>query len=248
MIFITGDVHATHDIGKLSYLNFPESKNLTPDDFVVILGDFGIPFLDKKLMRERGSLKEYEILTKMLTEKPYTILFIDGNHENFNFWDAQEITEKWGGKVQHHPDIPNAYRLMRGEIYEIDGHKIFTFGGAVSMDKEYRTLNVSYWTQEQATEDQIKHARENLKKHNNTVDFIFTHTMPLELIIENGYKPVSDRGAEYFDEILHTVNYKEWRCGHFHVDEVIEEYHLHMMYNQIERLDNTESSEINNRI
>lgn len=94
-------------------------------------------------MKERGLLGEYEYWTTWLSRKPYTILFIDGNHDNFNFWDNQPVTREWHGKVQRHPDIPNAYHLMRGEIYEIDNKSIFTFGGAVSIDKSYRTENVS---------------------------------------------------------------------------------------------------------
>lgn len=41
MIYITGDTHIPIDINKLSVKNFPEQKNMTKDDFVIICGDFG---------------------------------------------------------------------------------------------------------------------------------------------------------------------------------------------------------------
>ncbi len=52
-----------------------------------------------------------------LEEKPFTTLFVDGNHENFDRLYAYP-TEKWKGV----------------EIFEIDGKKIFAFGGAASHD------------------------------------------------------------------------------------------------------------------
>ena len=40
MIYITGDCHA--DYRKFSTDNFPEQKEMTRDDFVIVCGDFGI--------------------------------------------------------------------------------------------------------------------------------------------------------------------------------------------------------------
>ena len=237
MIYVTGDTHGEIDIGKLSNKNFPDGKNLTENDYLIILGDFGFPFYDKEIMKTYGKTGEYAYWTRWLAMKPYTILFIDGNHDNFNFWDAQPIIRKWGGNVQRHPDIPNTYHLMRGEIYEIDNNTIFTFGGAVSIDIMHRTKNISWWPQEQATDEQIEHARKNLAKHDNTVDYIFTHTMPQKLIKEYGcFTPISDKGAEFFDEILENVDYKLWCCGHFHIDDIDEKHKLRMFYNDIKQL------------
>lgn len=41
MIYVTGDTHGVIDIGKLGFKNFPEGKNLTKNDYVIICGDFG---------------------------------------------------------------------------------------------------------------------------------------------------------------------------------------------------------------
>lgn len=41
MIYVTGDTHGVIDIGKLDSKNFPEGKNLTKNDYVIICGDFG---------------------------------------------------------------------------------------------------------------------------------------------------------------------------------------------------------------
>ena len=41
MIYITGDTHIPVDIGKLSTKRFPEQKEMTKSDYVIICGDFG---------------------------------------------------------------------------------------------------------------------------------------------------------------------------------------------------------------
>ena len=41
MIYITGDTHIPVDIGKLSVKRFPEQKEMTKRDYVIICGDFG---------------------------------------------------------------------------------------------------------------------------------------------------------------------------------------------------------------
>ena len=41
MIYITGDTHIPVDIQKLSTKRFPEQKEMTKSDYVIICGDFG---------------------------------------------------------------------------------------------------------------------------------------------------------------------------------------------------------------
>jgi hypothetical protein len=40
MFYFTGDTHS--DLSRFTLENFPEQKHLTKNDYVVILGDFGI--------------------------------------------------------------------------------------------------------------------------------------------------------------------------------------------------------------
>ena len=215
MIFITGDFHA--DWGERR--NF--IRNLSSDDILIVLGDWGWTW-------NRDIFRHY------LRTRPVCMqLWIDGNHDNHSFWSRQEVTQMFGGYVQVHPHSPNIIHLMRGEIYQIEDKTIFCFGGAVSIDKQLRIPGYSWWEKEQATEEEIQNARKNLAAHNNKVDYIFTHTMPMSMIIKLGYKPIPDRGAEFFDEILHTVDYTKWYCGHFHLDQYHAKEHLQITYNQI---------------
>ena len=43
-VWVTGDVHGSIDIGKLSGRRWPEGKGLTRDDLLIVCGDFGMPW------------------------------------------------------------------------------------------------------------------------------------------------------------------------------------------------------------
>ncbi|WP_246361985.1 metallophosphoesterase family protein [Paenibacillus alba] len=115
MIYITGDVHGSISIGRrLNTKNFPEQKKMTKDDFVIISGDFGLIW--------NGDKEDQYWLKWLHKEKPFTTLFIDGNHENHDMLDAYPV-EIWnGGKVHRIND--SVIHLMRGnEVMPHDNSK-----------------------------------------------------------------------------------------------------------------------------
>lgn len=135
MIFITGDTHGNIDFAKLKIFA-DKNQNLTRNDYMIIAGDFGAVWNKDTLERD---LKPY-------IELPLTVLFFDGNHENFEILNSLPIEEWHGGKI--HKIKPNIFHLMRGQIFNIEGKMFFTFGGATSIDKLYRTEYLSWWRQE----------------------------------------------------------------------------------------------------
>ena len=89
MILATGDCHGGFQ--RFSRKHFPQQRQMGRDDYVIILGDFGGVW--------DGSSEERKQLD-WLNEKPFTTLFVTGNHENY--WMLRELpVEDWhGGKVQ----------------------------------------------------------------------------------------------------------------------------------------------------
>ena len=125
MIYITGDTHADFE-HRFNTDNFPEQREMTKDDYVVICGDFGgVWDIGWESKKEKYWLDWFE-------RRSYTLLFIDGNHENFDRLNGYPVMEWHGGKV--HVLRPHVLHLMRGQVFEIDEKKIFTFGGASSHD------------------------------------------------------------------------------------------------------------------
>ena len=51
MIYITGDTHIPLDISKLNTTNFPEQKDMTKNDYLIILGDFGLYWKNDKTFK-----------------------------------------------------------------------------------------------------------------------------------------------------------------------------------------------------
>lgn len=119
MIYITGDTHGKHDFWKL--IQFSDAHpELTKNDYLIVAGDFGGVWSPRTL---ESSLRPYQAL-------PFTVLFVDGNHENFDMLYSYSV-EIWnGGKV--HFIKPDIIHLMRGQVFEIEGKTIFTFGGGSS--------------------------------------------------------------------------------------------------------------------
>ena len=85
--------------------------------------------------------KTLEANLKPYTELPFSVLFVDGNHENFDLLNSYPVEIWKGGKV--HRVKPNITHLMRGQVFEIEGKTIFTFGGATSIDRDFRTEGMS---------------------------------------------------------------------------------------------------------
>lgn len=127
MIYITGDTHCTFDISKFKPHYFPEGQTLTKEDYVIICGDFGAVWDD---MLPDLFWRDW------LDSQPWTTLFVDGNHENFELLDDYPVSSWHGGKV--HFIKESVIHLMRGQIYTIDGLTFFTFGGGYSCDIETR--------------------------------------------------------------------------------------------------------------
>jgi hypothetical protein len=213
LIYITGDVHGSVSIGRrLNTKNFPQQKNLTKDDYVIISGDFGLVW--------NGDKEDQYWLKWLHKDKPFTTLFIDGNHENHDMLDAYPI-EIWnGGKI--HRINNSVIHLMRGQVYEIEGKKFFTFGGADSHDKEYRKEGKTWWSREMPSSDEYEEGFVNLEKHNWKVDYVVTHTCSSSTLAhiadQLGIKYPLDSMHSYFQQISERLQYKKWFFGHFHRD------------------------------
>lgn len=213
MIYITGDTHIPYDIEKLNSNNF-DATGLTKDDYVIICGDFGA------IWNYKGPDKEEVYWLDWLERKPFTILFIDGNHENFErLYKFEEVM--WnGGRV--HKIRDSIFHLMRGQIFTIDNQTFFTMGGANSIDRgafvgrEEEHKNRIWWVEELPNEEEMQEGRDNLSKYNNEVDYIITHCLPTSELKKLFSFAKGDKLNAYHEEVLNTVKYKHWYCGHYH--------------------------------
>ena len=222
-MIITGDTHGTLDLDTLrTYCTNFDVR----EQYIVILGDVGVCF--------HNGLKDEIVRNALLDLNSKGILFIDGNHENFDLLNSYEVKEWNGGKVHFIED--NIIHLMRGQIFEIEGKKIFTFGGGNSIDKQWRIEGRSWWKEEMPSKEEYEEGLLNLEKVGNKVDYIFTHTAPREICKRMVKKMYSgeEELQDYLQGISETVDFKKWYYGHWHFDVDIDKKYIGM-YNRVKK-------------
>ncbi len=221
-IYICGDTHKTFT----NFEKIVEENYLIEDDIIIVAGDFGFYFKgDSNEKRFKGILKKL----------PCQIAFVDGNHENFEMLSKLSIKEMFGSEVGYDEEY-EIIHLKRGNIYNIQGHKILTIGGAFSVDRNLRIENVNIWSKKEILSNEEKEKINNLMKYENTVDYIITHTCPKFIVnyfhdygllnpetVPNWFVFNTEQ-EEYFDIVAKHFNFKKWIFGHYHFDINIDKY------------------------
>ena len=237
---------------RFSKENYPEQTEMTKDDYVIICGDFGgVWNVDEESKGETWWMD-------WLEGRSFTTLFVDGNHENFDRLYEYPVKEWKGGKV--HKIRPSVIHLMRGQVYQINGEKIFAFGGASSHDisggilepddpeykakkKEldqgwlpYRINHVSWWEQELPSKAEMDEGLKNLSAHGNCVDFIVSHCCSSSTqVLLGGGMFTPDALTNYLEQIRQTVKFKKWFFGHYHDNKNVNAEEI-LLYEQVIRI------------
>ena len=221
-IYITGDIH-----GDIERLNPEKLKskgyNLTIGDTLIILGDLMIPWLHPNWSPEdRAKLQT-------LDNCPFTIAFIDGNHENFEFLNSLPLNDWKGGKI--HRLGHNVVHLTRGEVFTIEGCTFFAFGGAQSVDRYERKENLTWWKEEIPSKEEFQYGVFNLlKNYDSKVDYVLTHTIPQ-------YSGAGDDPTcEMLKKFYETTDFKKWFYGHMHRNEFNSKLKLYCLYDGVMRI------------
>ena len=243
MVYATGDTHG--NFLRFSAEHFPEQKQMGRNDYVIICGDFGGLWDDSA---------EERYWLNWLNDKPFTTLWVDGNHENYDMFKNIPIDDWHGGKVQRiHPNI---LHLMRGQLYNIEGYTFFTMGGARSHDigdgvldpqapdfnvryrrlkarkTSFRVLGRSWWPEEMPSDDEYQTALKTLERVNWDVDYVLTHCGPTSVVkqLDNRYE--ANRLTEFLEEVRRRLKFHYWLFGHYHDNKIIDDQYV-LLWEQI---------------
>ena len=251
MIYVTGDTHGDW-MSRLNMNAFPEQKQMTKDDYVIICGDFGI--------WDNSKSENYNL--DWLNSRNFSTLFVDGNHSNFNILNSLPVEEWHGGNVSFIRE--SVIHLKRGQVFEIQGKKFFTFGSAKSHDiqdgildpddfddydefretwkrwdkqgKMFRVKNITWWSEEMPNKDEMMDGIHNLEEHDWKVDYIITHCPPASIVALLGHGLYEqDELTKYLEEIRCNTEYKRWFAGHFHINKAVNDKDI-LLYEQIVRI------------
>lgn len=244
-IYVTGD---THGEVMTRCRNIEESGiTLDSSDYLIICGDCGLIWRNRqdvwtpyeRAMYEDSPYKQ-PLQIQSLSNLPFTILYVDGNHSNHARLNTEyDVVNFYGGKA--HKITDNIYHLMRGELYDICGKSIFTFGGARSHDIDnildpksdkfwgildtlehkgefYRELGISWWPEEVASEEDYLHGYKTLAQNDWKCDYIITHEAPVsDIRTKFNYTDIHPM-SYYFEEIKRCTTFRHWFYGHYHIN------------------------------
>ena len=251
-VFVTGDTHGGETMKTLGsrYWNV---KGLTKNDFLIVLGDFGLPWQCSLKDDSIETIKSYEDVIispsdlyhiKWFIDKPFTTLVLLGNHEGiYSIWDKLEVRyfEPIKGNIKVLPTRHGeVFYLLRDTKYEINGKSFLVIGGAMSIDKEVRTPYKDWWELETLTHKEQGNLLDIIEKQKK-FDFVLSHTIPTWLIpsiMKSSFDPkFRDPISKFLEHIESQIEFKCWHFGHFHEDIHLnidgDNYYCH--YNAIPR-------------
>lgn len=179
-------------------------------DKVVVLGDFGLVW---SLPNEKYYKQEQNYF-KQFTQKPYQLLFLDGNHDNHLLLNQLPTKDYCNGKVgvAYSDNYGEVLYLKRGEIYVFDNKKYLVLGGATTHSYLEEKDGFNWWKEETLQLKDVKNCLKNLKKHNFEVDYVLTHTCPsfvgLKLYnqLEKPKEPKTFYEEREYNRKLNTLN------------------------------------------
>lgn len=212
MIYAMGDIH-----GKLEELLYMLT-HLVEGDTVVLLGDNGLNFY-----KDGTDVKRKRRLSIAALQAKVDILIVRGNHDiRPSDIESYSLVDYKGARAWIESEFPYLYFAEDGGVYEIEGQRVLTIGGAYSVDKYYRLdKNWPWFPNEQLSEKEREFILDSLDA-NAYYDLVFTHTCPynfrpLKDFLD--YKVEEDFTMEIFlQQVYNKIekNFGSWMCGHFH--------------------------------
>lgn len=202
-ILVCGDIH-----GVWAHLNI--LMNRRQPDIILQCGDMGYWPNFHGVVSDGTGKKKWDLFG--IRNKSTRIYWCDGNHENhLSLKELGNCSAALG---------PGIFYMKRGSILELpDKREVLFFGGARSIDREYRTVGVDWFPEETIGYRDL----ENLPEEK--IDIVISHTCPVEFDM-GGWKHtmtglvykdrLDDPSRKALSYILDKYRPKLWYFGHFH--------------------------------
>jgi hypothetical protein len=166
-----------------------------------------------------GKYKNYHEIIREKDRHPYTIQLGDFG---FNYETLKNVDytkhKIIGGNHDNYSSINDSLNYLGDCGYStLNGINFFYYRGAYSIDRQFRTIGIDWWEQEQVTIDQFMKARELYREIKP--DIVLTHDCPDEVslrILDRNQRKYENLTGWALQELFNIHQPKMWRFGHYH--------------------------------
>lgn len=207
-VLIVGDLHGDNKWFNTILINALHADKdieltLQVGDFGIWSGDEGDQFL--------------ESLNKTLERAKMELWFIDGNHEDFEKLSKirkYDHTLKNSNGIAPLQGYEYISHICRGHVFSL-GSKVFMgVGGAISIDKNIRDPYISWWPEEDLTDEEYERSIDNAEKF--TPDIFLTHDGPSNIPFDLVEDVQSGIFRQRLSDISAAGRPHRWFHGHHH--------------------------------
>lgn len=213
-ILLIGDTHG----GIKPLLKIIQASYSYEIDCIFQLGDFGF-IMDPK--REKDL---FELLDPAIAARGIPFYWLDGNHENFDRM-AELGLDRHKSEFQKLTD--HLIYSGRGNIFDFDGVKFCSYGGAISVNQDVLIPHISWWRREEIDFDHISSI-------DQPFDVLLSHDAPIGSARLQAYLDVNDFWPERLQRLSRFnasfLNDLMVRCG------AIRAYHGHTHFSYHENV------------
>ena len=208
-IALIGDVHG--EFGRLRY----DIRRNHENAHLIQVGDFGVGFHKPNYYKT-----EFKKLNDELVKCNCHLYAIRGNHDD----------PSWFKETTNPFDYSNITLLKDYSELELLGKHILLVGGAVSIDRRFRTPNKTYWYDEEF----VLKLEHEFPYRDRKYDLVVTHTRPGICGSFKGFDNIKDWcdqdvdlkndiiiESQAVDKLWEWTKPKDWVYGHFHSSNLI---------------------------
>jgi predicted phosphodiesterase len=170
-----------------------------------------------------GKYKLYHEIIRQSSYFPYTVQLGDFGfkYETLNNVDPNKH-KVIGGNHDNYSSIINIPHYLGDFGYScLNGVDFFYYRGAYSIDKQYRTIGVDWWAEEQLSAEQFMEARKLYREVKPKI--VITHDCP-ELLYSYYLRPtdkIYQNQTSYFLNELYNIHQPDlWIHGHWHLSKI----------------------------
>ncbi len=187
MIAVTGN--SWGEAGYKRIASDPVVRRMGKEDYLIILGGCGVT--------EHGT--KHDLMISAYRDLPCSVLFLDGAQDDYDFLSEYPIFPWNGGNIQ--VISRGIYRLMRGQIFNLEGISVLSMGGALSKDRSEAGKYWVWWPEQEISDTDIREAEGNLMRIGGKVEYVFSSSHPFSW---------GEGGDQKLDRLLGKIKYNGW--------------------------------------